>query len=70
MNSSILRQLWAVVEETQASVLLKLNDTDLVKQLIKQLDSRKPLSGEESNTVSIYLRSRCSLIRDLAEARF
>lgn len=70
MNPSTLRQLWAEIEKTQTSVLLKLSDTDLVKQLIKQLDSKKPLSGEESSTVSAYLSSRTSLIRDLAQAGF
>lgn len=69
MNSSILRQLWAVIEETQTCVLLRLSDADLVKQLLLQLDSKKLLSGEETSTVSAYIRSRTGLIRDLAQAR-
>jgi hypothetical protein len=69
MNSSILRQLWTVVEETQSSVLLKLSDTDLIKQLLRQLDIKNPLSGEETCIVSAYISSRTSLIRDLAQAR-
>ena len=70
MNSSILRQLWAVIGETQVSTLLKLSDTDLVKQLMKQLDNRTPLSGEESSTVNAYLSARTLLIRDLVQAGF
>jgi transcriptional regulator of NAD metabolism len=70
MSSSILRQLWAVIGETQVSTLLKLSDTDLVKQLMKQLNSKTPLSGEESSTVSAYLSARTLLIRDLAQAGF
>lgn len=69
MNSSILRQLWSVIEETQSSVLLRLSDSELVKQLLTQLDSKNPLTKEEMATISGYLHSRTSLIRDLALAR-
>ncbi|GAB1540053.1 hypothetical protein NUACC21_27220 [Scytonema sp. NUACC21] len=69
MNSSTLRYLWSVIEETQISTLLRLDDTDLVKQLLKQLDAKKLLSSEETNSVSTYLYSRTTLIRDLALAR-
>ena len=58
-----------MIEQTQASTLLRLDDTDLVNQLLKQLDTKKPLSSEETNTLSAYLYSRTPLIRDLAIAR-
>lgn len=69
MNSLILRQLWTVIEETQTTVLLRLSDMDLVKQVLNQLGSKTTLSSEEISTVSRYLLSRTSLIRDLAQAR-
>lgn len=69
VNSSILRQIWNIVEQTQSSVLLRLNDIDLVKQLLSQLSNQTKLSKEELNTVSLYLSSRTALIRDLAAAR-
>lgn len=69
MNSSILRQLWSVIEETQSSLLLRLSDTELVKQLLSQLESRNSLSNEEAIAISGYIHSRTSLIRDLALAR-
>lgn len=69
MNSSTLRQLWSVVEETQSSLLLRLSDTELVKQLLSQLESRNSLSNEEAIAISGYIHSRTSLIRDLALAR-
>lgn len=69
MNSSTLRQVWSVIEETQSSLLLRLSDTELVKQLLNQLDSRNPLTQEETIAVRGYLHSRTSLIRDLALAR-
>lgn len=69
MNYSTIRHLWTVVEETQTNVLLRLSDTELVKQLLSQLDNKNPLSGEETSTMSAYILSRTSLIRDLAYAR-
>lgn len=69
VNSSTLRQVWSLIEETQSSVLLRLNDTELVKQLLSQLDNKIALSSEEISNLSGYLYSRTSLIRDLALAR-
>ena len=69
MNSSTLRFLWSVIEQTQTNTLLKLNDTDLVKQLLKQFDANKALSSEETSIIRNYLYSRTTLIRDLAQAR-
>lgn len=69
MNSSILRQLWSLIEETQSSTLLKLTDAELVVQLLQRLEAKKSLSVEDNSLASAYIRSRTSLIRDLAEAR-
>ncbi len=69
MKSSTLRYLWSVIEKTQTDTLLKLNDTDMVKQLLKQLDVKKTFSSEETSTINTYLYSRITLIRDLAQAR-
>jgi hypothetical protein len=69
MNSSILRQLWSVIEETQANILLSFGDTELVQQLVAQIELRGLLNTEEVGTVSTYLSSRLLLIRDMARAR-
>lgn len=69
VNSKILRQLWAVVEQTQSSTLLGLSDTDLVKLLLGQIESNKVLNYEETCSLTDYIRSRTVLIRDLAQAR-
>jgi hypothetical protein len=69
MNSSILRQLWSVIEETQANILLNFGDTELVQQLVAQIELRGLLNSEEVGTVSAYLSSRLLLIRDMARAR-
>jgi hypothetical protein len=66
MNTGRLRQLWATIEETHTHRIHGLNDTDLVQQLLKQLNTRHPLSGEESQLVSSYLKTRLPLIRDMA----
>ena len=68
MNSSTLRQLWALIEETHNTTLLKLGDAQLVQQLLGQLQNKMILSGEELNIISTYLNSKVSLIRDLAQA--
>jgi hypothetical protein len=69
MNSSILRQLWSVVEETQANMILSFGDTELVQQLVAQIELRGLLNNEEVGTVSAYVSSRLLLIRDMARAR-
>ncbi|MFH7030582.1 MAG: hypothetical protein ACHBN1_35805 [Heteroscytonema crispum UTEX LB 1556] len=69
MDSSILRQIWSVIEENHTNFLLGLGDAELVKQLLSQLDRKTILSSEEAITVSAYLYSRTSLIRDFALSR-
>ncbi|MGH2416250.1 MAG: hypothetical protein ACRDEA_21680 [Microcystaceae cyanobacterium] len=69
MDSSMLRYIWSVIEETQTSTLLNFSDAELVQQLIRLLKNRKLLNDEEINIVSAYIGSRVPLIRDLAFAR-
>jgi hypothetical protein len=69
LSTIMLRQLWTVVEETQAMVLLRLSDTDLVRQILGQLQGRSPLTSEEANSLETYICSRTHLIRDIAQAR-
>jgi muconolactone delta-isomerase len=69
LNSSLIRHLWSIVEETQTNILLSFSDTELVHQLLGQMEFRGLLDTEESNVASAYLYSRLLLIRDLAKAR-
>ncbi|MEA5469879.1 hypothetical protein [Spirulina sp. 06S082] len=69
MNASILRQLWILVEQIQATTLLKLSDTELVTRLLKQLRPGHPFSREEEMFWGQYISSKTLLIRDLAETR-
>lgn len=66
MNPSLLRQIWAVVEATQATALLNLDDAHLVQTVLGQFHPSPPLNSEEATQISDYLYSRLALIRDLA----
>jgi hypothetical protein len=69
INSSLLRQLWSVVEETQTNILLGFSDTELVQQLLRQLQFKGIFSTDELVAISDYIDSRLILIRDLASSR-
>ena len=69
MTPTMLRQLWSLIEKTQANFLLKLDDTSLVDWLLKQLEHQQALNPEEVHILSDYLNNRLSLIRDIAQQR-
>ena len=69
MTPAILRQLWSVVEASQAHTLLKLDDASLVQWLIKQTTTKTSLDGSQTDVLSDYIQSRLTLIRDLAQER-
>lgn len=66
MNPSVLRKTWAVVNAAPLRSLIDLSDTDLVNVLVAQVVANTPLSTEEAESISSYLSSRTTLIRDLA----
>lgn len=68
MSPLLLRRVWTIIENTQASVLLELSDRDLIKQLLSQLSIQQSLSQEESHLLNVYLHRKMPLIRDLADA--
>lgn len=69
MTPTMLRQLWFLIETTQANMLLKLDDASLVQWLLKQIKQERSLSGHEIDILSDYILSKTSLIRDLAHER-
>lgn len=69
MTPLLLRQLWTLVETTQSQLLLSLDDNGLVQFLIHQLSGQGSIDHQESDTLSTYLYSRLTLIRDLAQER-
>ena len=66
MNPAVLRKTWAAVEAAPLNHLLGLSDADLVKALVAKVVSQTPLSLEEEKSISSYLSSKTTLIRDLA----
>ncbi|HEY9602836.1 MAG TPA: hypothetical protein V6C85_14580 [Allocoleopsis sp.] len=70
MTPTMLRQLWSLIETTQANLLLQLDDASLVQWLIKQFKQERSLDGEQLDIVSNYLNNRISLIRELAQQRY
>lgn len=69
MTPTMLRQLWSLVETTQPSQLVNLDDDSLAQCLLKRLKSESSINGQEVDLLNEYINSRISLIRDLAEAR-
>ena len=69
MNPLMLRQLWAVVETTQANIFLNLDDTSLVQWLLRQFKAERSLNRDEADLLNAYIYSKLPLIRDLAEER-
>lgn len=67
MSPLLLRKVWTVIENTQASVFSELSDRDLIKRLLSQVSIQQSLSQEESQLLNVYLRRKMPLIRDLTE---
>jgi len=69
MTPIMLRQLWSLIETSQATLLVNLDDATLVQWLLKQLKMNSALNGKEADLLNEYIQSRLCLIRDLAEQR-
>jgi polynucleotide 5'-kinase involved in rRNA processing len=69
MTPVMLRQLWSLIETTQATLLVTLDDATLVQWLLKQLKMNSALNVKETDLLDEYIQSRLSLIRDLAQQR-
>ncbi len=69
MNPSILRQFWSLVESSQATLLLQLDDLSLSSWLLDQLATEMPLNGNEEIVINCYIQNKLTLVRDLAQAR-
>ncbi|PSN11465.1 hypothetical protein C7271_24595 [filamentous cyanobacterium CCP5] len=69
MSPNLLRQLWSLVEASQSSTLLSLDDNRLVKWLLEQMTGNQAMNPSEADNLSSYIESKLSLIRDLAQSR-
>jgi succinate dehydrogenase flavin-adding protein (antitoxin of CptAB toxin-antitoxin module) len=69
MSPSLLRQLWSLIEGTQANQLLQLDDGTLLQWLMGQLQTKGHLNSTEQMTVNSYIQTKMTLIREMAEER-
>jgi hypothetical protein len=69
MTPLMLRQLWSLIEQTQASTLLSLDDSSLVHWLMRALGAQRSFDRQEADTLRSYIFSRLNLIRELAQQR-
>ena len=69
MTPLMLRQLWSLIEQTQASLLLGLDDSSLVHWLMKALGAERSFDRQEADILRSYISSRLNLIRELAQQR-
>jgi len=67
LDSSKLRILWLIIEQTQTCIISELSDSEIVQHILCQLQERIFLSASELFDTRIYIHSRLHLIRDLAE---
>jgi hypothetical protein len=65
----LMRQLWLLVEGTQATLLLNLEDEPLVQRLTRQMQDSSIMDAEARNALSLYLEAKLPLIRDVAQSR-
>ena len=69
MTPIMLRQLWSLIETTQANLLLALDDATLVQWLTKQFKQDRVLNRDELDSLNDYISMKAPLIRDLAQQR-
>lgn len=69
MNPQILRHLWSLIERSQSSHLLALDDHGLVCWLLDQFVGQQLIDPVETDQLHHYIRAKIPLIRDLAQER-
>ena len=69
LDIKTIRMMWAFVETSNPHTLLKLSDSELIQNLLKQVESITPLSGKNNQLLSQYVSLRTLLIRELAYAK-
>ena len=67
LDSSTLRILWLIIEQTQICIISELSDSEIVQHILSQLQEKTFLTTSELFDTKVYIYSRLHLIRDLAE---
>ena len=66
LESKIVHAAWSSVAAINKQILLQLNDSELIQQIIKQVDRTSVLSSEDRQSLVNYIGSKVMLIRDIA----
>ena len=66
LESKIVHAAWSSVEAINKQILLQLNDSELIQQVIRQVDQTSVLSSEDRQSLINYIGSKVMLIRDIA----
>jgi hypothetical protein len=69
IDPSTLRLLWSVVDSAQNRDLLLLSDTALATMLLHRVSERMFLTGQQSGSLQIYIRTKLLLIREMDGSR-
>ncbi len=70
MKPLLLRQFWQLIEDTQTSQILGMDDTSLAKWLTHELiEHNIAIDRNEASAIDSYIRQKTPLIRDLAYQR-
>jgi hypothetical protein len=69
IESGIMRIVWSSIETTNRNTLLQLSDTDLIHQIMRQVEKALTLTSEDRKTLMDYISSKTLLIRDMAESQ-
>ncbi|MBD2425520.1 hypothetical protein [Phormidium sp. FACHB-1136] len=67
MNPHLLRHLWSLVDRSQSTNLLDLDDNGLVRWLMDEFMVQQPINQVETDQLDHYIRAKIPLIRDLAQ---
>ncbi len=65
----LMRQLWLLIEGTQATLLVNLEDGPLVQRLTRQMQDSSIMDADARNALDLYLEAKLPLIRDVAQSR-
>ena len=68
LESKIIHAVWSSVSALNKQVLLQLDDSDLIQQIMKHIDTSSSLSSDDRQDLIGYISSKMMLIRDIAES--
>jgi hypothetical protein len=67
IESNIIHAVWSSVEAINKQLLLQLNDTDLIQQIMRDIDKGSTLTSQDRQSLIDYLSSKIMLIRDISD---